>query len=230
MNESVTVLALVVLDSVLVVFAFLLVGGVARSVRQLTDRMNGLAQTFQSFSKLKEAIMKTLADLTQEVSDVKTLAESLVTLTYGIKSKLDAALAAVGGLNPTQQAAVDGVFGELDQAKADIAKALTDNTPAADVPVDQPGDQPLPPAPAPAPAPAATKPVITSASNGSASGTADPNASVTLTSDMGGVNSVQVADANGNWSISFPALSAGTYALTATVNGVASDPSSLVVS
>jgi hypothetical protein len=82
----------------------------------------GLA-TQHDLSKL----MKTLNETLEEVRAVKTVADSLITLTASIKARLDEVLA--GGLNPEQQAKVDAIFIELEDEKTSLAKALTDNTP-----------------------------------------------------------------------------------------------------
>ena len=72
---------------------------------------------------------KSLDETLVEVRAMRTVADGLAALTGDIKRRLDEALA--GGLSPEQQAKVDAIFAEVEAEKAEMAKAITDNTPQA---------------------------------------------------------------------------------------------------
>lgn len=72
----------------------------------------------------------TLDDVANDVRDESTVIDSLAALTAGIKKQLDDALSGAT-LPPQVQAKVDAVFAGIEANKAKLAKAITDNTPAA---------------------------------------------------------------------------------------------------
>jgi len=78
----------------------------------------------------------TLDQILADTADESTVIDSLATLTAGLKAQLDAVLA--GNLTPDQQAKVDAIFSAVDANKAKVAKAVTDNTPAATPPPPPP--------------------------------------------------------------------------------------------
>lgn len=68
-------------------------------------------------------IMADLTQLTADVASVKTVAESAITLIQGLKAQLDAA-----GTDPAKLAELSA---SLESTQAELAAALTANTPAA---------------------------------------------------------------------------------------------------
>ena len=72
--------------------------------------------------------MSDLDDLTAEVADEETVADSIVTLLHGIKQQLDDALSGVK-LPPGAQAKLDAAFSRMVANKQKIAQAVVDNTP-----------------------------------------------------------------------------------------------------
>lgn len=71
----------------------------------------------------QKLIMADLTQLTADVAAVKTVAESAITLLQGIKAQLDAA-----GTDPAKLAELSA---SLESTQAELAAAITANTPAA---------------------------------------------------------------------------------------------------
>jgi hypothetical protein len=89
--------------------------------------------------QFEERIMATLADLgtaldtlTTEVGETTTAEESVVVLLGGIKTQLDAALAALAAAGDPQVLIdrVTALSAQLDARQAALAEAVTANTPA----------------------------------------------------------------------------------------------------
>ena len=102
------------------------------TLRGVWERIRSvLPATKHDLDKLEERLMtrmKTLDDLLEEVHAEKTVVESLITLTGGIKARLDEALK--GGITPAQQAKIDAIFADVTAAKDEAAAAIVANTPA----------------------------------------------------------------------------------------------------
>ena len=90
--------------------------------------------------KEEETNMYDLTQLTADVTNDTTVEKSAVTLLQGLKSRLDAAIAADQAGDPQQLAALST---QLEASTADLAAAITANTPAAAAPA-----APATPAPA----------------------------------------------------------------------------------
>jgi hypothetical protein len=77
----------------------------------------------------KQKIMSaTLDQLTQDVTNETTVDQSAITLLGGLKTKLDAAIAANANGDDTQLAALST---QLETEQASLAAAIAANTPAA---------------------------------------------------------------------------------------------------
>lgn len=103
--------------------------------------------------------MATMDDVLQRVYDQRGQIDSLATLTKGIKTRLEQALAIAGSISPAQQAQIDKVFGELDANTAAITKAINanDEDPSND-PAPEHAPAPVEPAPVDTPSPVDTPP------------------------------------------------------------------------
>ena len=66
-----------------------------------------------------------LENVTREVAEIKTVAESAKALIVGLKSKLDEAIAQL-----PDQSALDALAADLDATANDLSAAVTANTPA----------------------------------------------------------------------------------------------------
>lgn len=75
--------------------------------------------------KLKH-MAATLDDVLKDVTDESTVIDGISTLLSGLQQQLKDALA-----NAADKAKVDAIFAAAESNKAKLAKALTDNTPAA---------------------------------------------------------------------------------------------------
>lgn len=98
-------------------------------------------QTYQTILSNLEILMSDLSTLQQTVTDNTNVIESALTLISGIKTELDAAIAAAATANG-DLAQLNALSATLAAEDAKLAAAVAANTPAA----------PVEPAPAPAPA------------------------------------------------------------------------------
>lgn len=118
-----------------------------RTASRARERQERLADTLRTMDMLgrmlnpilrrMEKIMTTMDDVLQQVYDQRGQIESLAALTAGLKSRLEAAIASAGAINPAQQAQIDKVFAELDANRAAITKAINAND-------DDPSNDPQP--------------------------------------------------------------------------------------
>jgi hypothetical protein len=120
----------------------------SRMFRWLRDEERSL---YTLILQLKAELMDSLQTLQAEVTDVKSVMASAVTLINGFSSRLDAAIAAAkAGDN---SAALDQLSADLKSSADALAAAVAANTPAAPAPAPDPVPAPAPADPAPAPAP-----------------------------------------------------------------------------
>jgi hypothetical protein len=82
-----------------------------RALAPITERLNQMATI--------------LEDLVREVAETRTVTGSAIALIQGLKAALDAAVAA------NDMTAVAAAVAELDAGQAELAAAITANTPAA---------------------------------------------------------------------------------------------------
>ncbi len=94
-------------------------------LNQMEQRLTALINQNQNAA----TIMKSLTQVLDEVAAVKTVEDSLITLTGSLKTQLDAAL--TGVLTAEQQAKVDAIFDGLEAQKTAAANAILANTPAS---------------------------------------------------------------------------------------------------
>lgn len=90
--------------------------------------MSGLA-TKDDLNVILERLNKmaaTLDDVLKDVTDESTVIDGISTLLSGLQQQLKDALA-----NAADKAKVDAIFAAVESNKAKLAKAVTDNTPAA---------------------------------------------------------------------------------------------------
>ena len=187
----------------------------------MVDSKAQYAQLTNAVAALETEDQQILAFVSNELGKNADLQQQLTNALNSITDLQGQLNAALGNEAPD----ISDLLGRLSAQTSALANALP---PPAPTPVPDPAPVTTDPNP-PVNQPVATKPIIQGVTNGTASGTADPSASVTVTSDTGGLSIQATADENGNWTANFPALPTGTYAVTATVNSVASDPFTLVV-
>jgi len=77
-------------------------------------------------------LMATLQEVLDDVAAEKTVEESLITLTQGLKAQLDAITS--GSLTPAQQAQVDAIFAAVEANKTEVSAAVVANTPTPPAP------------------------------------------------------------------------------------------------
>ena len=84
--------------------------------------------------------MKTIDDLVAAVAEESTIVDSVISLVGELKSRLDEELSDLS-IPPDVQAKIDAVFSGVTADSARITEAVVANTPAEDVPVDEPATE-----------------------------------------------------------------------------------------
>lgn len=112
--------------------------GLTHAIREATEQRKREFDILKSLSELAtkhdlniilERLNKmaaTLDDVLKDVTDESTVIDGISTLLSGLQKQLKDALA-----NAADKAKVDAIFAAVESNKAKLAKAVTDNTPAA---------------------------------------------------------------------------------------------------
>jgi hypothetical protein len=98
------------------------------SLARIESSLERIEAKLGIIQKEEETIMQDLTQLTADVANDTTVEKSAVTLLQGLKARLDAAIAADQSGDPQQLAALSR---QLEASTADLAAAITANTPAA---------------------------------------------------------------------------------------------------
>lgn len=114
-------------------------------------KIDEVLATVQDIQTKGDALMATVADLVQRVTDQKAVSDSIVALVDGLAAQLGQVAQQLRdqGIDPAQ---LDQLVSDLDAQKAELSDAVTRNTP--EVPAPTPTPEPTPtPTPEPTPAP-----------------------------------------------------------------------------
>lgn len=106
--------------------------------QQVLARLASIEAKINLLTKYEVVEMASLDDLQAKVAAQKTVADSAVTLLKELKTELDAAIAS-GDMSKVQ-----AISDAIDANSAELAQAVTDNTPAAPPPAPAPPVVPNP--------------------------------------------------------------------------------------
>jgi uncharacterized alkaline shock family protein YloU len=106
----------------------------------IMDQMSEIVRKLGHIKKEVDMTDKKIDDVLVDLAAEKTQVAGLVSLTGSLKQKLDDALSGVT-LPADVQAKINAAFDAVEENKAEIMNAINANTPAADVPVDQPAPE-----------------------------------------------------------------------------------------
>jgi len=95
---------------------------------ELKGRLVQIQSSLEALLKRSGAMAGELKALQDRVTEVTTVEQSAITLIQGLKQQLDAAIAS------GDPAALQALSDQLGTSDATLAKAITDNTPAASPP------------------------------------------------------------------------------------------------
>lgn len=113
----------------------------------LTEVVRDRLQKLLGFAReVRDGVKKMATDLTkltEEVTEIKTVSQSAITLIQGISQRLEEA--------KTDPVKIQALADELDATSAALAAAVAANTPASEEPAPTPTPEPTPEEPTPTP-------------------------------------------------------------------------------
>lgn len=119
----------------------------AQDWNALMDKVDAIAasvaridQTTKASRRMEDTMAKTLDEVIDDITELSTKEDGLVTLMKGLKAQLDGITS--GALTPDQQAKVDQLFAQVEARKQAIQDAIDEGTPPSPPP-DQPQVNPL---------------------------------------------------------------------------------------